>query len=136
MSYDFLYEVAGGVATITLNRPEVMNALTFEVYAQLRELFESLRTDATVRAVIMTGAGDNFCSGGDVHKIIGELFKSRSANFTNTELIVLVTPTIVDPVQDIMGPPPVQVSYPMQKLDTDQFDKNLPYAPKSSEAAK
>ncbi|HLX57153.1 MAG TPA: enoyl-CoA hydratase family protein [Ktedonobacteraceae bacterium] len=75
MSYDFLYEVAGGVATITLNRPEVMNALTFEVYAQLRELFESLRTDATVRAVIMTGAGDNFCSGGDVHKIIGELFK-------------------------------------------------------------
>lgn len=72
---------------------------------------------------------------GDI-PIIGELFKSRSANFTNTELIVLVTPNIVDPTQDQMGPPPVQVSYPMQKLDNDQFDKNLPYAPKSSEATK
>lgn len=75
MTYDFLYEVVDGVATITLNRPEVMNALTFEVYAQLRDLFASLRTDDTVRAVILTGAGDSFCSGGDVHKIIGELFQ-------------------------------------------------------------
>ncbi|GAC1565007.1 MAG: enoyl-CoA hydratase family protein [Ktedonobacteraceae bacterium] len=75
MRYDFLYEVANGVATITLNRPAVMNALTFEVYAQLRDLFESLRSDDTVRVVIITGAGDNFCSGGDVHEIIGELFK-------------------------------------------------------------
>ena len=75
MGYDFLYEVADGVATITLNRPQVMNALTFEIYAQLRDLFASLRTDDTVRAVILTGAGDNFCSGGDVHQIIGELFK-------------------------------------------------------------
>ena len=75
MDYDFLYEVADGVATITLNRPEVMNALTFEVYAQLRDLFASLRSDDTVRAVILTGAGDNFCSGGDVHKIIGELLQ-------------------------------------------------------------
>ena len=74
MTYDFLYEVDDGVATITLNRPEVMNALTFEVYAQLRDLFASLRTDEAVRAVILTGAGDSFCSGGDVHKIIGELF--------------------------------------------------------------
>ncbi|HKV58208.1 MAG TPA: enoyl-CoA hydratase family protein [Ktedonobacteraceae bacterium] len=75
MAYDFLYEVVGGVATITLNRPEVMNALTFNVYAELRDLFEALRSDETVRAVILTGAGDNFCSGGDVHEIIGELFK-------------------------------------------------------------
>jgi len=75
MDYDFLYEVAGGAATITLNRPEVMNALTFEVYAQLRDLFASLRSDDAVRAIILTGAGDNFCSGGDVHKIIGELFQ-------------------------------------------------------------
>ena len=75
MTYDFLYEVVDGVATITLNRPEVMNALTFEVYAQLRDLFASLRTDDTVRAVILTGTGDSFCSGGDVHKIIGELFQ-------------------------------------------------------------
>ena len=75
MDYDFLYEVADGVATITLNRPEVMNALTFEVYAQLRDLFASLRNDDAVRSVILTGAGNNFCSGGDVHKIIGELLQ-------------------------------------------------------------
>ena len=75
MNYDFLYEVADGVATITLNRPEVMNALTFEVYAQLRDLFASLRNDDAVRSVILTGAGNNFCSGGDVHKIIGELLQ-------------------------------------------------------------
>src|SRR5712691_2045386 len=75
MGYDFLYEVNDGVATLTFNRPEVMNALTFEVYAQLRDLFEELRHDDTVRAVVLTGAGDNFCSGGDVHKIIGELLK-------------------------------------------------------------
>lgn len=75
MDYDFLYDVADSIATITLNRPEVMNALTFEVYAQLRDLFASLQGDDTVHAVILTGAGDNFCSGGDVHKIIGELFQ-------------------------------------------------------------
>src|SRR5712691_3805401 len=75
MSYDFLYEVGDGVATVTLNRPEVMNALTFEVYAQLRDLFETLRYDEAVRVVMLTGAGDNFCSGGDVHQIIGELLK-------------------------------------------------------------
>src|SRR5690348_1712316 len=75
MDYDFLYEVADGVATLTLNRPEVLNALTFEVYAQLRDLFERLRSDDAVRAVVLTGAGDAFCSGGDVHAIIGELLK-------------------------------------------------------------
>lgn len=75
MAYDFLYDVSDGIATITLNRPEVMNALTFEVYAQLRDLFASLRSDDAVRAVILTGAGNNFCSGGDVHKIIGELLQ-------------------------------------------------------------
>src|SRR5437588_8198657 len=75
MSYDFLYEVNDGVATLTLNRPQVMNALTFEIYAQLRDLFASLRYDETVRAIVLTGAGDQFCSGGDVHEIIGELLK-------------------------------------------------------------
>ncbi|TMC25085.1 MAG: enoyl-CoA hydratase family protein [Chloroflexi bacterium] len=75
MGYDFLYSVNDGVATLTFNRPEVMNALTFEVYAQLRDLFETLRYDEAVRVVVLTGAGDNFCSGGDVHQIIGELFK-------------------------------------------------------------
>jgi len=75
MSYDFLYEVSDGIATITLNRPEVMNALTFEIYAQLRDLFAALRGDETVRVVVLTGTGDNFCSGGDVYEIIGELLK-------------------------------------------------------------
>lgn len=75
MGYDFLYEVNDGIATLTFNRPEVMNALTFEVYAQLRDLFEALRYDDAVRAVVLTGAGDNFCSGGDVNLIIGELLK-------------------------------------------------------------
>jgi enoyl-CoA hydratase/carnithine racemase len=75
MNYDFLYEVHDHIATLTFNRPEVMNALTFEVYAQLRDLFETLRYDEAVRAVVLTGTGDNFCSGGDVHEIIGELLK-------------------------------------------------------------
>ena len=75
MSYDFLYDVSDGIATITLNRPEVMNALTFEVYAQLRDLFAALRSNDAVKVVILTGAGDQFCSGGDVHKIIGELLQ-------------------------------------------------------------
>ena len=75
MSFDFLYEASDGVATLTFNRPEVMNALTFEVYAQLRDLFETLRYDDAVRVIVLTGAGDNFCSGGDVYEIIGELLK-------------------------------------------------------------
>ncbi len=75
MSYDFLYEVNEGIATLTLNRPKVMNALTFEVYAQLRDLFATLRTEEGVKVVVLTGAGDHFCSGGDVYEIIGELLK-------------------------------------------------------------
>ena len=75
MSFDFLFEVSDGVATLTFNRPEVMNALTFEIYAQVRDLFETLRFDDAVRAIVLTGAGDNFCSGGDVYEIIGELLK-------------------------------------------------------------
>lgn len=75
MSYDFLYEVDNHIATITFNRPEVLNAITFDVYAQLRDLFELLRYDDAVKAVIITGAGKGFCSGGDVHEIIGELLK-------------------------------------------------------------
>jgi enoyl-CoA hydratase/carnithine racemase len=71
--YDFLYTVENSIATITLNRPEVLNALTLEIYAQLRDLFDDLRYDESVKAVIITGAGRAFCSGGDVHKIIGEI---------------------------------------------------------------
>ncbi|MFN7948290.1 MAG: enoyl-CoA hydratase family protein [Blastocatellia bacterium] len=75
MADEFLYEVTDHIATITLNRPEVLNALTFEMYAQLRDLMAELRRDDAVRAVIITGAGQAFCAGGDVYKIIGELFE-------------------------------------------------------------
>lgn len=71
----FLYEVRERVAIITLNRPERLNALTFEVYRELTDTFAALRTEQEVRAVVITGAGRAFCSGGDVHDIIGELFE-------------------------------------------------------------
>lgn len=71
----FLYEVDNsGVATITLNRPERLNALTFGVYHELTETLAALRTETALRVVVITGAGRAFCSGGDVHDIIGELF--------------------------------------------------------------
>ena len=71
--FDFGYEVTGSVAVITLNRPQVLNALTLEIYAQLRDLFARLRDDDQVKAVILTGAGRAFCSGGDVYQIIGQV---------------------------------------------------------------
>ena len=71
----FLWSVANRVATITLNRPERKNPLTFNSYAELRELFRRLRYAADVKAIVMQGAGGNFCSGGDVHEIIGPLTK-------------------------------------------------------------
>jgi len=71
----FLYAVADGVATITLNRPERKNPLTFASYAELRELFRALAYADDVQAIVVTGAGENFCSGGDVHEIIGPLTK-------------------------------------------------------------
>jgi enoyl-CoA hydratase/carnithine racemase len=61
------------VAVVTLERPQRKNPLTFELYAELRDWFRALRDDAAVRAVVLTGAGENFCSGGDVHEIIGPL---------------------------------------------------------------
>jgi len=64
-----------GVATITLSRPDRLNALTFEVYRELTDAFAQLRNEPDVRVVVITGSGRGFCSGGDVHDIIGELFK-------------------------------------------------------------
>ena len=69
----FAYAFEGGVATLTLNRPERKNPLTFASYAELRELFRALNHATDVKAVVLTGAGGNFCSGGDVHEIIGPL---------------------------------------------------------------
>jgi len=73
----FLYEQANSVATITLNRPERLNALTFEVYRELTDTFAALRNAEDVRVVVITGTGRAFCSGGDVHDIIGELFQQN-----------------------------------------------------------
>lgn len=69
----FGWSVHDGVATIVLNRPERKNPLTFDSYAELRDLFRNLAYASDVRAVVVHGAGENFCSGGDVHEIIGPL---------------------------------------------------------------
>ena len=69
----FLWESDSGVATVTLNRPDRKNPLTFESYAELRDLFRQLAYASDIDAVVVTGAGGNFCSGGDVHEIIGPL---------------------------------------------------------------
>jgi enoyl-CoA hydratase/carnithine racemase len=74
-NFDFGYEVANSVAVITLNRPATLNALTLDIYAQLRDLFADLREDEQVKAVILTGAGRAFCSGGDVYDIIGDVLE-------------------------------------------------------------
>jgi enoyl-CoA hydratase/carnithine racemase len=73
----FDWRLDGGVATITLNRPERKNPLTFESYAELRDTFRALAGTVAIRAVVLTGAGGNFCSGGDVHEIIGPLIRMR-----------------------------------------------------------
>jgi enoyl-CoA hydratase/carnithine racemase len=69
----FLWRLEGGVGVITLNRPERKNPLTFESYAELRDLFRRLEHARNVKVVVLSGAGGNFCSGGDVHEIIGPL---------------------------------------------------------------
>ncbi|HEX7439360.1 MAG TPA: enoyl-CoA hydratase family protein [Caldimonas sp.] len=69
----FAWNVEEGVGRVTLNRPERKNPLTFDSYAELRDLFGNLKYAPDVKAVVINGAGDNFCSGGDVHEIIGPL---------------------------------------------------------------
>src|SRR5215207_4744596 len=102
----FLYERdEQGIATITLNRPERLNALTFEVYRELTDLFAALRDERNVRVAVITGAGKAFCSGGDVHDIIGELF-SR-----NMEGLLEFTRMTCELVQNIRSlPKPVIAS--------------------------
>ncbi len=78
----FLWEATEGVGSITLNRPERKNPLTFESYAELRDLFRALVYASDVHAVVIHGAGGNFCSGGDVHEIIGPLTR-----MSTTELL-------------------------------------------------
>ncbi|MFC4859153.1 enoyl-CoA hydratase family protein [Actinophytocola glycyrrhizae] len=75
----FDLSVADGVATVTLNRPDKLNALTFDVYADLRDLLAELPHRGDARVVVLTGQGRGFCSGGDVEEIIGELQKMEAA---------------------------------------------------------
>ena len=79
----FNWDFAKGVATITLNRPEKKNPLTFSSYAELRDTFRNLKKTPEVKAIILTGAGGNFCSGGDVHEIIGPLTKMNEKELLN-----------------------------------------------------
>ncbi|MEO7107475.1 MAG: enoyl-CoA hydratase family protein [Rhodoferax sp.] len=74
----FLWKLEAGVATITLNRPDRKNPLTFESYVELRDLFGNFKYATDVHAVVVTGAGNNFCSGGDVHEIIGPLIQLKA----------------------------------------------------------
>jgi enoyl-CoA hydratase/carnithine racemase len=74
----FDFDVADGVARVTFSRPEVLNALTFDIYADLRDLVTELPHRDDVRTLVLTGTGRGFCSGGDVNEIIGELVKSGS----------------------------------------------------------
>ena len=74
----FHFSVSDGVATVTLDRPEVLNALTFDVYADLRDLLLELPHRDDVAVLVITGRGRGFCSGGDVHEIIGELLKMEA----------------------------------------------------------
>ena len=71
----FRFEIAEGIATLTFDRPDKLNALTFDVYADLRDLLAELPHRDDVRVLVITGTGRGFCSGGDVHEIIGELLK-------------------------------------------------------------
>ncbi len=74
----FQWQVEGRVATLTLNRPERKNPLTFDSYAEMRDLFHQLQWADDVRAVVLAGQGGNFCSGGDVHEIIGPLIELKA----------------------------------------------------------
>jgi len=69
----FKWHLDQRVGVVTLNRPDRKNPLTFDSYAELRDLFRALAAADPVRALVITGAGGNFCSGGDVHEIIGPL---------------------------------------------------------------
>lgn len=96
---------SSGIATITLNRPERLNALTFDVYRELTDTLAAMKNEATIRVVVITGAGRAFCSGGDVHDIIGELF-SR-----NMEGLLEFTRMTCELVQNIRAlPQPVIAS--------------------------
>src|SRR5688572_27328683 len=74
MKYEsFVCDVSDGIATLRLNNPERLNALTFQTYAELERFFTDVAQDEQVKVIVLTGAGKGFCSGGDVREIIGRL---------------------------------------------------------------
>ena len=78
MTYSsFVFDNNDGIATLRLNDPEKLNALTFQTYADLQKLFADLERDASVEVVVLTGTGKGFCSGGSVNDIIGQLRLNR-----------------------------------------------------------
>lgn len=100
----FLWRVDEGVGYVTLNIPDRKNPLTFDSYAELRDLFRDLVYDKDIRVVVIDGAGDNFCSGGDVHDIIGPLTR-----MSMPELLTFTRMT-GDLVKAIRGCPQVVIS--------------------------
>jgi enoyl-CoA hydratase/carnithine racemase len=104
----FRWSLADRVATITLDRPERKNPLTFEMYDELRNTFARLRFVRAVRAIVLTGAGDNFSSGGDVHEIIGPLV--RHAEKHETDAILAFTRMTGDLVKTMRACPQPIVS--------------------------
>jgi enoyl-CoA hydratase/carnithine racemase len=100
----FLWRVDGGVGYVTLNIPERKNPLTFESYAELRDLFRNLVYDRDIRAIVIDGAGGNFSSGGDVHDIIGPLTR-----MSMPELLTFTRMT-GDLVKAIRGCPQIVIS--------------------------
>jgi len=100
----FKWHFQDGIATITLNRPEKKNPLTFESYAELRDTFRALGKDTPVKAVILTGAGGNFCSGGDVHEIIGPLTEMNERELLNfTQLTGDLVKAMLESAQPIIA---------------------------------
>jgi enoyl-CoA hydratase/carnithine racemase len=99
----FGWTIKNRVATVTLNRPAKKNPLTFEMYDELRDVFRRLRFVKGVRSVVLTGSGDNFSSGGDVHEIIGPLVKFKEAG--NTEEILAFTRMTGDLVKTMRACP-------------------------------
>jgi enoyl-CoA hydratase/carnithine racemase len=101
----FLWRVEGKVGVLTLNRPEKKNPLTFESYAELRELFRGLPRENEVKAVVLAGAGGNFCSGGDVHEIIGPLVEmSRAGDRTGLLKFTQMTGDLVKAMRSCPQP--------------------------------
>jgi enoyl-CoA hydratase/carnithine racemase len=103
----FDFKVEDGVATVTLNRPEKLNALTFQSYADLRDLAAELPHRGDVRVLVITGEGRGFCSGGDVEEIIGELQKMEAAELLE---FTRMTGAAVKALRDIPIPVIAQIN--------------------------